>query len=272
MDGTPYSYLAHLVTLPVRVGDVEARFALDTGIGPTLLGEALAHEVGCATNGETFTGRRMSGQEVSVPLADAPPITIGPFTREGHVVGVLDMSGFPASLATLDGFLSLAFFEQTAFTVDYPRGVVVVESPSTLAERAAHGTSVPVRLDRQGRALVAFLPLTVGALGSIEVEVDMGSDTLILDAGHAAALGIRLDDPAVRRFEGLDETGNAYVRCFTHLDETIHVTGAPSLAQTGTDVMFQEIIYDGLIGNAFLRRFVVTYDQPGERMIFSHAD
>ena len=100
----------------------------------------------------------------------------------------------------------------------------------------------------------------------------MGSDTLILDAGHAAALGIRLDDPAVRRFEGLDETGNAYVRSFTHLDETIHVTGAPSLAQTGTDVMFQEIIYDGLIGDAFLRRFVVTYDQPGERMIFSHAD
>jgi hypothetical protein len=36
--------------------------------------------------------------------------------------------------------------------------------------------------------------------------------------------------------------------------------------------MFQEIIYDGLIGDAFLRRFVVTYDQPGERMIFSHAD
>ena len=53
MDGTPYSYLAHLVTLPVRVGDVEARFALDTGIGPTLLGEALAHEVGCATRRPT---------------------------------------------------------------------------------------------------------------------------------------------------------------------------------------------------------------------------
>ena len=75
MEGTSFSYLAHLVTLPVRVGDVEARFALDTGIGPTLLGEALAHQVGCAPNGETFTGRRMSGQEVSVPLADAPPIS-----------------------------------------------------------------------------------------------------------------------------------------------------------------------------------------------------
>ena len=129
-----------------------------------------------------------------------------------------------------------------------------------------------MRLDRQGPALVAFLPLTVGALGSIEVEVDMGSDALILDAGHAPALGIAARRPGGPSLEGRDETGNAYVRCFTHLDETIHVTGAPSLAQTGTDVMFQEIIYDGLIGDAFLRRFVVTYDQPGERMIFAHAD
>ena len=147
---------------------------------------------------------------------------------------MLDTSGFPAPLTALDGFLSLAFFEETAFTVDYPRGVVVVESRVELAERAAGGTSVAVRLDRQGPALVAFLPLTVGALGSIEVEVDMGSDALILDAGHAPSVGIRLDDPAVRRVEGRDETGHAYVRRFTHLDETIHVTGAPSLAQTGT--------------------------------------
>ena len=36
--------------------------------------------------------------------------------------------------------------------------------------------------------------------------------------------------------------------------------------------MFQEIIYDGLIGDAFLRRFVVTYDQPAERMIFARAN
>src|SRR4029078_4683792 len=130
---------------------------------------------------------------------------------------------------------------------------------------AAAGVAVPVRLERRHPSLVAFLPLAVPGLGSVEVEVDIGSDSLILAARHAPAVGIRLDDPAVRRVEGRDETGNAYLRCFTHLDETIHVTGAPSLAQTGTDVMFQEIIYDGLIGDAFLRRFVVTYDQPGER-------
>jgi hypothetical protein len=102
--------------------------------------------------------------------------------------------------------------------------------------------------------------------------VDTGGDVLNLDAGHAPTLGVRPDDSAVRRVEGRDETGHGYVRCFTQLDETIHATGAPSIAQTGTNVMFQEIVYDGLIGDALLRRFVVTYDLPGERMIFPPAD
>ncbi|HET6682720.1 MAG TPA: hypothetical protein VFG75_03415 [Gaiella sp.] len=72
----------------------------------------------------------------------------------------------------------------------------------------------------------------------------------------------------MRRVESRDETGNAYLRCFTRLDAMIHVAGEPSLAQDDPDVMFQEIIYDGLIGHAFLRRFTVTYDLPGARMVF----
>ncbi len=34
-------------------------------------------------------------------------------------------------------------------------------------------------------------------------------------------------------------------------------------------VMIQEIIYDGLVGDGFLRNFVVTYDLPNSRMIFA---
>ena len=265
MAGAPFAYLDHLVTVPVRVGEVDARFVLDTGIGPTILTEALARDVGCTANGETLTGKRMSGQEVGVPLAEAPPIALGRYVREGHAVGLLDTSGFPDALAEIDGFLSLAFFEETAFTVDYGRSVVVVETPETLAERAAAGVAVPVRLERQHPSLVAFLPLAVPGLGSVEVEVDMGSDSLILDARHAPAVGIRLDDPAVRRVEGRD----AYLRCFTRLDATVHVAGEPTLAQEDPEVMFQEIVYDGLIGDAFLRGFTVTYDLPGARMIFA---
>jgi hypothetical protein len=33
-------------------------------------------------------------------------------------------------------------------------------------------------------------------------------------------------------------------------------------------VMFQKIIYDGLVGHYFLREFRVTYDLPRKEMIF----
>jgi hypothetical protein len=33
--------------------------------------------------------------------------------------------------------------------------------------------------------------------------------------------------------------------------------------------MVQKIIYDGLVGDAFLRNFIVTYDLQNARMIFA---
>ena len=33
--------------------------------------------------------------------------------------------------------------------------------------------------------------------------------------------------------------------------------------------MFQRIVYDGLVGNSFLKNFTVTYDLANLRMIFA---
>jgi hypothetical protein len=41
---------------------------------------------------------------------------------------------------------------------------------------------------------------------------------------------------------------------------------------TDPPVMFQEIIYDGLVGDSFLRNFTTTYDLPRSRMIFSSPE
>jgi hypothetical protein len=265
---TPFERIHHLVTVPVAIGERTARFVLDTGIGLTLLSERLCAEIGCGTDGSTFTGRRMSGQEVTLPLATAPPLSIGGITRRDHSVGIMALDGFPSELGPVDGFLSLAFFEATAFTVDYARGVVVVESPDAVDERARDGSAVAVRLERDGPAVDAFMQLDLPGNRTVEVEIDMGSDTLILDETLAEPLGVDLHHHGVRRIEDRDETGHAYTRFFTGLTGSIHATEAPSVAQTDPEVMFQRIIYDGLVGDAFLRRFTVTYDLPRGRVVF----
>ena len=49
----------------------------------------------------------------------------------------------------------------------------------------------------------------------------------------------------------------------------ISLAGAPAIRQSDPEVMFQKIIFDGLVGDAFLRNFIVTYDLPAARMIFA---
>ena len=250
MRETEFEYLHHLVVVPVALDGLERRFVLDSGIGLNLVRDTVG---GCAPTGASFVGRRMSGQEVTASLAVAPTLAFAGVEQADAEVGLLDMRGFPPELDDVDGFLSLAFFVHQPFTVDYARNVI-------RDGLDAGGTSVPVRVEVDGPAVTAFMPLTIPSGREINVEVDMGSDCLILDQRLAAETRAPLDGEGVRRVEGVDETGNPYVRTFTRLTGTIHPAGAPALAQENPDVMFQRIIHDGLLGHAFLRDFTVTWD------------
>jgi len=245
---TPFRSVAHLVLVPVRVNDVDAWFVIDSGIGLTLLLQATADRAGVTTNGATFTGQRMSGQAVTTPLATLSSLAFDELERRDHTVGVFDLDGLPDEI---DGFLSLAFFAETPFTVDYARSEVRLGS--------AEGTAVGLEVEFDGPAVTAFAPLTLPDGSQVRVEVDMGSDCLILDDAFAQG--------ELRSVEGTDETGHTYVRRFGELPGRISLS--PEVWQDDPKVMFQDIRYDGLIGDDFLRRHTVTFDIPGSRMVFS---
>jgi hypothetical protein len=267
MWSTPFRYLHHLVTVPVRAGDIETRFIFDSGIGTTLVSESLAAAARCDRTGSTFSGRRMSGQEVNLPLGVLGSLKLGGFVREGVDVGIFDMSEM-AGLDGIDGFLSLDYFRAAPVTLDYAGASVVIEEVDSLAVRDEVGTSVEVAIELDGPSACVYLPLELPGGDPISAEVDMGSDCLILDAGWAARVGVDLDADSVRKVEGFDETGNPYTRWFTSIEGAINPIGAESMRQENPDVMFQDIIHEGLLGDAFLRNFVVTFDLPGGRMIF----
>ena len=268
VSATAFEYVHHLVTVPVSVNGIEARFVLDSGIGLELVSESLSERAGCRRSERSYTGRRMSGQAVTIELAAADSLAFGGLVRTGGAVGVLDLA-LPPELPQAGGFLSLAFFDGVPFTVDYASQEIVLESTASLAARAERGVQVDVDVERDGPALTVFCPLTIPGGRTVSVEVDMGSDALILDERFAGEVGVDLEADGVRRVEGIDETGNAFTRSFTKLAGTIEVPGAAQLSQDAPDVMFQRIIHDGLIGHSFLRRFAVTWDVAGRRLIFA---
>lgn len=250
---TPFEYLEHFVAVPFTLNGVERRFVLDSGIGLTLVSDG----AGLEPLGRSFTGRRMSGQEVTVPLARAGSLAFDELRREDVEVGVLDLGG-------VDGILSLAFFDDVPLTVDYPRQEVRLGPPKP-------GVEVGVSVEREGPSVTVFMPLELPGGSVASVEVDMGSDVLILDERFAAEVGVDLAGPDVRRVEGEDETGHRYVRSFAQASGRIQPPGVPALAQEGPQVMFQAIVHDGLVGREFLQRFAVTFDVAGARLVFGGA-
>ena len=263
-----FEYLEHLLTVPVRVAGIETRFILDTGIGPNLISAALAARVGCQADGTTFTGRRMSGQAVTIPIGTVASVDLGVHSARRVPAGIFDMHAM-AGLEGVEGFLSLTYFRAVPVTIDYATGIVVLEDEQSLALRAERGTRVTIQVERDGCSTDLLLGMDLPSGRAITAEVDTGSDNIVLDESLAADVGVDLHHQSVRTQAGTDETGYEFTRYFAPMSGDIAVAGAGQFRMTAPEVMFQKIIHDGLVGNRFLRNFTTTYDLENERMIFS---
>lgn len=259
----------HLIHVPVRVGGLEeTRFVFDTGVGLDLVSNALLARAGGRLTGETHTGRRMSGQLLEVPLARVPSLSLGSLRQENALVGVFDLA-FPPELQRIEGFLAPTFFGKTLFTLRRRAGTLAWggDDPSEILDARGQGVPLEVRWDGPTVTLFVDLELPDGSIAT--VEVDTGSSNLILDARFMASFGVREGDPGVRKHEGTDETGYSYVRYLAPIRGRLSVRGLSGIAQSDPVVMFQKIIYDGLLGDEFLRSYDVTFDLHRSRIYFA---
>jgi hypothetical protein len=269
--GIPLGRAGHLETVPVRLPpDLESHFVLDTGIGINLLSRKLVGTTGASRTSEVARGRRMSGQEIESPLLRLPQLDLGGRRWRDLPVAEIDMAGFHPMLRDLGGFLSLGPFEKLPFTIDHEHASLQLHPDGVNPFREGPGyEEVPLVPHREAGSLsvLARLRLPDGRVAT--VEVDSGSDALILHERYMPALGIRPGTPGVRTVEGKDETGHPYVRHFATARGTFALDGTRAIHQIDPPVMFQAIIYDGLIGADFLGRFNVTVDLPRSRLGFA---
>lgn len=265
----PFTYVEHLLAVPATVCGVEARLIFDTGIGVNLLSTAFADKIGCAAGGETYTGRRMSGQPVTTSIGTVSSLQVGSYRADDVAVGIFDLG----DIAGIDGFISLTPFRSVPVTVDYPAGTLVIDDEQSLAARTGRGNTAAIEVKLDGPLSTdVHLPLELPGGRIASVEVDTGSDSLILDESFAVAVGVDLAAESTRRVDGADETGHAFTRYFATLPGDVRVSGVPEYCQAGPEVMFQKIIHDGLVGDRFLRfggRGIITYDLANSLMIFA---
>lgn len=258
-------YDRHIPSIPVVLdGDLDARFAFDTGIGINLISKSLCKMLECVSAG-TYVGKRMSGQELTVPLARVRSLAVGHEEQRDVVVGIIDMEGF-VDMQDIQGFVSLGFFARRPFTLDDRKSELVLEDEASLEKRVTSGAVVNVDVRREGEGLTVFLPLEIAGQ-SILAEVDTGSEALILDERFMAPLGI--EKAQTRIVEGRDETGYPFTRWFTDLSVAVHPAGAPAIRRTGLRTMFQKIVHDGVVGRRFFESYAITFDLARQRVVFA---
>jgi hypothetical protein len=261
----------HLVHLPVQVGDsVASRFIFDTGIGLDLVSKSLLARVGGRLTGETYTGRRMSGQTLAVPLARIPSIAVGTLRRDDVLVGVFDLA-LPPEMAAIEGFLAPTFFGERPFTLRRRAGALTWGAAGEPERSSARGPGAPLNVRWDGPAVSLFVDLDLPDGSRATVEVDTGSDHLILDRTFMARFGVREEDPGVDQRNGVDESGHAYVRYFAPISGGVSIRGLPEIGQSAPLVQFQAIICDGLLGDEFLRSHDVTFDLRERKIFFARA-
>ncbi len=265
----PFDYVdKSFIAVPVTVdGLITKKFIVDTGAGISVISKRLCEQLNCKI-AQRFSGKRMSGQSIEVPLAYIKSLAIGELSQSNVVVGVFDMNVLMPG-TDIEGMISLNMFKDTPVSFDYKNKVLIFESAASLAERTQKGLEVPVKLDIQGPSLGIFLPLVLPTGEKVSMEVDTGSQALILHERYMKSLKISATSPKVKKREGKDETGHAFVRYFTSVNGAVKLNGNDDFSTTDNEVMFQKIIYDGLVGHYFLRQFLVTYDLSNHRMIFA---
>lgn len=272
-DGIPFVYSAgHVMVIPVRVCNRGSFFIFDTGAGINIVSEKLAEKLGCRPIGR-HSGRRMSGQRLTMEMINVGSLQVGSCVQKNVPAGIWHLEELLAGepeLAHIEGFVSLEYFKNTPFTIDYKKKRIFIEDDTTLQQRLDAGKSVRIRVIHEHRIDTGVtLPLVFSNGKSAKVEVDTGSGGLILNERYMNYFGISKKGAGTKTVNGKDETGHSYVRYFSEVPVDVFVSGAPKLRLEKPRVQFQKIIYDGVVGDSFLRNFIVTYDLPHKRMIFA---
>jgi hypothetical protein len=242
---------------------------LDTGVGVAVVSRTLCERAKVSPNGRSYAGKRMSGQRIETPLATVPSLAAGSFRREQVTAGVFDLSGFFPPDSGIEGILPVQFFEPWPFSINSVTRTIRVDRGEPAPDSLKTPVEAPIEVRRDGPSVAIFLDLKLPSGTVAHVEVDTGSDSLILHRRYMGELGVDPNSARVRRRESTDETGNRYTRFFSNVPGQVSVAAASSVVQNDPPVMFQDIIYDGLVGDSFLRSYEVTYDIARSRLLFA---
>lgn len=243
-----------LMMVPAKVGGtIPIKVIFDTGAGLDALAPSLIQKVGGKPAGQ-FTGFRMTGERLDIPLFIIPELSIGPMVKKDALVGGWDV----LDKWQLDGIMSLNSFRRQPVTFDFVNNALIFETSRTLARLRAAGKLSPLQFhDQRGIALDIFAEFLVGSERA-QCEIDTGSPSASVTTRFIPSLGVEVAED--ERHKGT----------YKGVVSKISLAAAPEVTLVGARVSFSNIIYDCVVGVDFWSARMLTIDVAHGQLIVSH--
>ncbi|MEQ9405737.1 MAG: aspartyl protease family protein [Cyclobacteriaceae bacterium] len=243
---------------------IQANFILDTGAGAVVLSSKTFDKIArSAEKSGFFTGFRHDGDRLDGELFKIPSIKLGSYEKTDILTGVYP----PLDNYGIDGLISLKFFEDQPFTIDYKNSVLRLISKEKVAEQASNNTVLPISLNRIGEiSLDMNIIICVNEQLEVSAEFDTGS-------GH----GLFLVNPYFMKELGIDSS-EVIQQTYTTpisgrtLTDYVFSEGQAGICSDGTGMkqplIFREgLIYEALIGSGLFKEKAITIDISGKQFI-----
>ena len=244
-------------------------FILDTGAGLEVVSNLFFDTVkDTAIPAGIYTGFTSIAGRVDLELYRIPSMQIGKLRREGVIIAPYsDLDGFYQG--GVAGLVSLKFFENQPFTMDFSAENLILETPNSLAAISQDAEIIPIKEESErGITLDVFLPLVLNERIDILAEFDTGTGLdIMISPYYFDALGIDTlsVDYAKEGFQNPDGTFQ---------DMRIAPVSSIQLRQSTlirgnnvTTYFLEDFIYEGLIGWQLFRNNKVTIDYPNRRIL-----
>jgi hypothetical protein len=267
----PVEIANNLIFVAVREGQSEPlSFILDTGASATVMNRSVADRLGLSL--KESEDARTGGGSVETATATGVTMHVGSASLTDVTIVAIDLSGLQTGLGRpVDGILGYDIFRRYVVQIDYAGQSVSLIEPAEFRPGATDGVVPIVMEDRIPFAQIQVVGPT-GEASDAKVEFDTGQTgamTLVKPFVDARRL-VAPEQPVLRIRTGAILSGGVAaevarisgVRLGRFLVSNVVVNVTP--AAEGAGVTGATV---GLLGGEILRRFTVTVDYAGQRVV-----
>lgn len=259
------------VIVPVQIDGETVRLILDTGAGIDIISTKVAQRHGVKLTAKQ-TGHRLNGDPMTIEMGKVRSISFAGINHTESMVGPLAYFDTLSKQMNIQGLLSLKFFENIPFTIDYPNKLVILETADSLSKRRAAGVRASLVLSEEfPGALDAQLEILIDGRYPLRAIIDSGSAPTHIPLEYLKKMGLSEQDSKLKVKTFATIAGTKAEAKFLAAPGRVAIAGT-NIKNDDSPLRFEQGLKKGSIGGQFLSGYAVTFNLPDKEIILQHME